>query len=103
MGERRRVSFFLDSDLEAGLKALRGKVGIPQAEAIRRAIAQYLERQGIDLEWEVLKRTPVNALTPLTPPNPTRVTPSPCRRCAHPEASHWARGCVAGCLCRAFQ
>jgi predicted DNA-binding protein len=44
---RRRVSFFLDSHLEEGLKALKEAVGIPQAEAIRRAIAEYLERQGV--------------------------------------------------------
>jgi predicted transcriptional regulator len=42
---RRRVSFFLDDDLEAGLRALKADVGIPQAEAIRRAIAEYLQRQ----------------------------------------------------------
>ena len=50
MSQRRRVSFFLDSDLEAGLKALKGKVGIPQAEAIRRAIAEYLELQGVAVD-----------------------------------------------------
>ncbi len=51
---RRRVSFFLDSDLDAGLKVLKQRVGIPQAEAIRRAIADYLERQsvGVDLKAE---------------------------------------------------
>ena len=47
--QRRRVSFFLDGDLEAGLKALKEKTGIPQAEAIRRAIAEYLEHQGVDV------------------------------------------------------
>jgi predicted transcriptional regulator len=47
MSPRRRVSFFLDDDLEAGLEALKRKVGIPKAEAIRRAIAEYLERQGV--------------------------------------------------------
>jgi hypothetical protein len=46
----RRVSFFLDGSLDAGLKALKGKVGIPQAEAIRRAIAEYLERQGVNVD-----------------------------------------------------
>jgi hypothetical protein len=46
VSQRRRVSFFLDHDLEQGLKELKGRTGIPQAEAIRRAIAEYLERQG---------------------------------------------------------
>ena len=50
MSQRRRVSFFLDHDLEQGLKELKGRVGIPQAEAIRRAIAEYLERQGGDAD-----------------------------------------------------
>jgi hypothetical protein len=44
------VSFFLDRNLEAGLKALKAKVGIPQAEAIRRAIAEYLERQRVEVD-----------------------------------------------------
>lgn len=25
-----------------------------------------------------------------------------CRRCYHPETSHWIRGCRAGCMCREF-
>jgi predicted DNA-binding protein len=50
MPTRRRTSFFLDVPLETGLKALKDKVGIPQAEAIRRAIAEYLERQGIEID-----------------------------------------------------
>ena len=49
VGQRRRVSFFLDSELEAGLKVLKEEVGIPQAEAIRRAIAEYLEREGVNV------------------------------------------------------
>ena len=43
------MSFFLDEDLETGLRALKSQVGIPQAEAIRRAIAEYLERQNVAL------------------------------------------------------
>jgi predicted DNA-binding protein len=45
MPARHRISFFLNSELESRLKALKQRVGIPQAEAIRRAIAEYLERQ----------------------------------------------------------
>ena len=50
VNQRRRVSFFLDSDLEAGLRGLKAKVGIPQAEAIRRAIAEYLARQDVAID-----------------------------------------------------
>ena len=52
MSPRRRVSFFLDDDLESGLQALKQKVGIPHAEAIRRAIAEYLQRQDVNVKTE---------------------------------------------------
>jgi predicted DNA-binding protein len=52
VSSRRRVSFFLDRELEVGLQALNEKVGIPKAEAIRRAIAEYLQRQGVDSKTE---------------------------------------------------
>ncbi len=44
---RRRTSFFLDPELGEGLKALKARDGVPEAEAIRRAIADYLEKRGI--------------------------------------------------------
>jgi hypothetical protein len=44
------VSFFLDDHLNSGLRALKGKNGIPHAEAIRRAIAEYLQRQGVHVK-----------------------------------------------------
>jgi hypothetical protein len=43
---KRRVSFFLDEHLADGLKALKARDGIPEAEAIRRAIGEYLEQRG---------------------------------------------------------
>lgn len=64
MSQRRRVSFFLDSDLEAGLKGLKGKVGIPQAEAIRRAIAEYLERQGVAIDSRAERKRAVTRKRP---------------------------------------
>lgn len=42
---RRRANFYLDEELLEGLKALKTKVGIPESEAVRRAVAEYLERQ----------------------------------------------------------
>ena len=56
VGQLRRVSFFLDRELEAGLKALKAEVGIPQAEAIRRAIAEYLQRQKVDLNLKAERK-----------------------------------------------
>lgn len=39
-----RVSFFIDRDLQTGLRALKERDGVPEAESIRRAIADYLKR-----------------------------------------------------------
>jgi hypothetical protein len=47
MTPRRRTSFFVDDELSAGLKALKARDGTPEAEAIRRAIAEYLDRRGV--------------------------------------------------------
>lgn len=44
---RRRANFYLDDELLAGLKALKARVGIPESEAVRRAVAEYLGRQGV--------------------------------------------------------
>jgi hypothetical protein len=41
----RIVKFRIDRDLDAGLKRLRDRNGIPAAEAIRRAIREYLKKQ----------------------------------------------------------
>ena len=46
---RRRVSFFIDDDLSEGLKQLKARHGTPEAEAMRRAIAEYLERAGVSV------------------------------------------------------
>ena len=47
MSPKRRVSFFLDEELGEGLKALKERHGTPEAESIRRAIAEYLDRHGV--------------------------------------------------------
>jgi hypothetical protein len=46
MAPRRRANFYLDDELLDGLKALKVRVGIPESEAVRRAVAEYLERHG---------------------------------------------------------
>jgi hypothetical protein len=45
---RHRVSFFLDDHLAQGLKRLKDRDGTPVAEAMRRAIAEFLERRGVN-------------------------------------------------------
>jgi predicted DNA-binding protein len=42
-----RVSFFLSPELERGLKVLKDRDGVPQAESIRRAITTYLKEKGV--------------------------------------------------------
>jgi hypothetical protein len=42
MGPRKRYAFWIDPDLEAGLKALKARDGMPEAEGVRRAIARVL-------------------------------------------------------------
>lgn len=43
---------FLDQDLIDGLKALKRRDGTPEAEAIRRAIAEYLDHRGLERKVE---------------------------------------------------
>jgi hypothetical protein len=44
---KRRLSFFISDDLDAGLKALKSVHGTPEAETIRRALAAYLSEKGV--------------------------------------------------------
>jgi hypothetical protein len=64
VSQLRRVSFFLDSDLDAGLRALKGRIGIPQAEAIRRAVREYLERQGVAADSKTERKRAVTRKRP---------------------------------------
>ena len=47
MSPRMRYSFFLDDELAEGLKALKARDGISEAEAVRRALAAYLTQRGV--------------------------------------------------------
>lgn len=48
MTPRRRANFYLDDELLEGLKALKARIGVPESESVRRAVAEYLERNGVD-------------------------------------------------------
>jgi hypothetical protein len=51
MSRKKRYSFFITAELDAGLKALRERDGIAEAEAIRRALTAYLtERKVLSTE-----------------------------------------------------
>ena len=47
---KRRYSFFISDDLYEGLKALKERDGVPEAESIRRAIGEYLTNKRIVLQ-----------------------------------------------------
>jgi Arc/MetJ-type ribon-helix-helix transcriptional regulator len=47
---RRPYTFYLDSDLAEGLKAIKERVGVSESEQIRRAIRQWLDSQGDDTQ-----------------------------------------------------
>lgn len=40
-------NFMIDADLAAGLKKLKARDGIPEAEQVRRALRLFLKRHGV--------------------------------------------------------
>ncbi len=44
---RKLYNFLIDADLAEGLKALKARDGAPESETVRRALREYLQRQGI--------------------------------------------------------
>ena len=44
---RERVNFWIDPDLAEGLKAIKVRDGVSEAEQIRRGIRMYLESKGL--------------------------------------------------------
>ena len=50
MPVKRRISFFLSDHLCEGLKALKERDGVPEAESMRRAIGEYLTNKGIAVQ-----------------------------------------------------
>jgi hypothetical protein len=58
MTPRKRVNFYLDEALLAGLKELKARVGIPESEAVRRAVAEYLERNAVVAVRKAQRKSP---------------------------------------------
>ena len=50
MSTRKRYTFFLDDVIAKGLKSLKARDGISEAETVRRAIVEFLERKGVKTE-----------------------------------------------------
>jgi hypothetical protein len=44
---RRLYNFRIDPDLDAGLKVVKDREGIPESEQIRRAVRAWLTRRGV--------------------------------------------------------
>jgi hypothetical protein len=44
---KKRYSFFISDELNAGLKLLKERDGVPEAESIRRAVGEFLAKKGI--------------------------------------------------------
>lgn len=44
---RRMFTFYIDPDLAQGLKTLKQDTGASESESVRRAIAEYLRKQGV--------------------------------------------------------
>ena len=45
MTPRKLYNFYIDPELAEGLKELKEKTGAPEAESVRRALAEYLRKQ----------------------------------------------------------
>jgi predicted DNA-binding protein len=56
MSPKRFTAFRLDEELLRGLEELKERDGMPQAEAVRRAIRVFLESKGIQIEKADRKR-----------------------------------------------
>ncbi len=55
MSPKHPYTFHIDPELDAALKALKARDGIPEAETIRRALVQYFEVKGIRVETKAAR------------------------------------------------
>jgi hypothetical protein len=53
---RRRINFYIDPDLEDGLKALKERDGVSESEQIRRGIKLWLEAKDYRMPGPKAKR-----------------------------------------------
>ena len=44
---RKLYNFYIDPDLAEGLKRAKQRDGIPESEAVRRAVREWLQRKGL--------------------------------------------------------
>ena len=60
MMAKKNYSFLISDELDSGLKALKDRDGMPEAEAIRRALAQFLQEKGVLAKPKASKRKKVS-------------------------------------------
>jgi hypothetical protein len=68
MAVKKRYTFFITEELDRGLKALKQRDGMPEAEALRRALTAFLVAKAV-------LASPHDA-----PPAPARLRPAASRR-----------------------
>jgi hypothetical protein len=61
---RKRYSFFIDDENAAGLKALKERDGIPESEAVRRAITKFLAARRISVTTKPERKRAVTRKRP---------------------------------------
>jgi hypothetical protein len=47
MSRKKKYTFYITEELDTALKLLKERDGIAEAEALRRALAEYLQRKGV--------------------------------------------------------
>lgn len=63
MSPKKKYTFFITDELDKALKALKKRDGIPEAEAVRRALTAFLTEKGA-LEKREIKSASRRARTP---------------------------------------
>jgi hypothetical protein len=81
--------------------------GLTLGAAVEEALAAWLLAQDVVVPPRRPARKVKAEVVPIPIPIPSGTagtTPlsGACRRCGHTEVQHWARGCLAGCVCRKF-
>ena len=61
---RKRYTFFIDDALAAGLKALKKRDGIPESEAVRRAITDFLAGRRVSVTTKTERKRAVTRKRP---------------------------------------
>lgn len=76
--------------------------GVSMSEVVRRAVTAWVVTQAVLDRPPVTKREKGTPVVPAYDRDRDQAPPvesGTCRRCGHARASHWVKGCLAGCAC----